>query len=337
MAKMKVAVVTKPGAGFEIQEREIPKPGFGEVRIKVQACGVCFSDHLVKDGLWPGIVYPRVPGHEVAGVVDEVGEGVTEWKKGDRVGSGWHGGHDFVCESCRRGDFVTCRNEAITGITRDGGYQEYMLARHEAVARIPGDLDAAEAGPLLCAGVTTFNSLRHSGATVGDLVGVQGIGGLGHLGVQFAAKAGYRVAAIGRGPENAALAKKLGASVYIDTTAANPADELQKLGGAKVILATAPNAKAMAALIGGLGVGGKLLVVGAPFEPMEVSVVSLLMARRDIQGWPSGTAMDSEDTLRFSSQTGVKAMIEKYPLEKTNEAFARMMSGKAEFRVVLTM
>ena len=337
MAKMKAAVVTKPGADFEIQEREIPKPGLGEVRIKVQACGVCFSDHLVKDGLWPGIVYPRVPGHEVAGVVDEVGEGVTEWKQGDRVGSGWHGGHDFVCESCRRGDFVTCRNEAITGITRDGGYQEYMLARHEAVARIPGDLDAAEAGPLLCAGVTTFNSLRHSGATVGDLVGVQGIGGLGHLGVQFAAKAGYCVAAIGRGPENAALAKKLGASVYIDTTAANPADELQKLGGAKVILATAPNAKAMAALIGGLGVGGKLLVVGAPFEPMEVSVVSLLMARRDIQGWPSGTAMDSEDTLRFSSQTGVKAMIEKYPLEKANEAFARMMSGKAEFRVVLTM
>jgi D-arabinose 1-dehydrogenase-like Zn-dependent alcohol dehydrogenase len=208
MAKMKVAVVTKPGADFEIQEREIPKPGFGEVRIKVQACGICFSDHLVKDGLWPGIVYPRVPGHEVAGVADEVGEGVPEWKKGDRVGTGWHGGHDFVCDSCRRGDFVTCRNEAITGFTRDGGYQEYMLARHEAVARIPGDLDAAEAGPLFCAGVTTFNSLRHSGATFGDLVGVQGIGGLGHLGVQFGAKAGFRVAAIGRGPENAALARR---------------------------------------------------------------------------------------------------------------------------------
>jgi D-arabinose 1-dehydrogenase-like Zn-dependent alcohol dehydrogenase len=337
MAKMKAAVVTKAGGDFEIQEREIPKPGFGEVRIKVQACGVCFSDHLVKDGLWPGIVYPRIPGHEVAGVVDEVGEGVTEWKKGDRVGTGWHGGHDFVCDSCRRGDFVTCKNETITGITCDGGYQEYMLARHEAVARIPDDLDAAEAGPLLCAGVTTFNSLRHSGATVGDLVGVQGIGGLGHLGVQFAAKAGYRVAAIGRGPENAALAKKLGATAYIDTNAANAADELQKMGGAKVILATAPNAKAMAALIGGLGAGGKLLVVGAPFEPMEVSVVSLLMARRNIQGWPSGTAMDSEDTLRFSSQTGVKAMIEKFSLEKANEAFARMMSGKAQFRVVLTM
>ena len=337
MAKMKVAVVTKPGADFEIQEREIPQPGFGEVRMKVQACGICFSDHLVKDGLWPGIVYPRVPGHEVAGVVDEIGAGVTEWKKGDRVGTGWHGGHDFVCESCRRGDFGGCKNGAITGITRDGGYQQYMLARHEAVARIPDDLDAAEAGPLFCAGVTTFNSLRHSGATMGDLVGVQGIGGLGHLGIQFAAKAGYRVAAIGRGPENAALAKKLGASVYIDSVATNPADELQKLGGAKVVLATAPNAKSISALIGGLGVDGKLLVVGAPLEPMEVSVVSLIMARRDIQGWPSGTAMDSEDTLRFSSQSGVRAMIEKYPLEKVNEAFARMVSGKAQFRVVLTM
>jgi D-arabinose 1-dehydrogenase-like Zn-dependent alcohol dehydrogenase len=337
MAKMKAAVATKAGAEFEIQEREIPRPGIGEVRIKVHACGVCFSDHLLKDGLWPGIVYPRVPGHEVAGVVDEVGEGVTEWKKGDRVGTGWHGGHDFVCDSCRRGDFVTCKNEAITGFTRDGGYQEYMLARHEAVARIPADLDAAEAGPLLCAGVTTFNSLRHSGARAGDLVGVQGIGGLGHLGIQFAAKSGYRVAAIGRGPENAALAKKLGASVYIDTNAVNPADELARLGGAKVILATAPNAKAIAALIGGLGTDGKLLVVGAPFEPMEVSVVSLITARRDIQGWPSGSAMDSEDTLRFSSFSGVRTMIEKYPLEKANDAFARMMSGKAQFRVVLTM
>jgi D-arabinose 1-dehydrogenase-like Zn-dependent alcohol dehydrogenase len=282
-------------------------------------------------------VYPRVPGHEVAGAVDEVGQGVTEWKKGDRVGTGWHGGHDFVCDSCRRGDFVTCKNGAITGFTRDGGYQEYMLARHEAVARIPENLDAEEAGPLFCAGVTTFNSLRHSGATAGDLVGVEGIGGLGHLGVQFAAKAGFRVAAIGRGPENATLAKRLGASAYIDTNATNPAEELQKMGGAKVILATAPNAKSISALIGGLGVGGKLLVVGAPLEPMEVSVVALLLARRNIQGWPAGSAMDSEDTLRFSSQTGVKAIIEKYPLEKVNEAFARAMSGKAQFRVVLTM
>jgi D-arabinose 1-dehydrogenase-like Zn-dependent alcohol dehydrogenase len=337
MAKMKAAVAVKAGADFEIQEREIPAPGFGEVRIKVEACGVCFGDNLVKDGHFPGMAYPRVPGHEVAGVVDEVGAGVTEWKKGERVGTGWHGGHDFVCESCRRGDFLMCKNSAITGITRDGGYQEYVLARHEAVARIPDDLDAAEAGPLLCAGVTTFNSLRHSGAVVGDLVGVQGIGGLGHLGIQFAAKAGFRVAAIGRGPENAALAKKLGASIYIDTKATNPAEELQKLGGAKVILATAPNAKAMAGLIGGLGVDGKLLVVGAPHDPLEVPVPLLLIARRNLQGWPSGTAMDSEDTLRFSSRTGVRPMIEKFPLEKVNEAFARMMSGDAQFRVVLTM
>jgi D-arabinose 1-dehydrogenase-like Zn-dependent alcohol dehydrogenase len=337
MAKMKAAVAVKAGADFEIQEREIPAPGFGEVRIKVEACGVCFGDNLVKDGHFPGMAYPRVPGHEVAGVVDEVGAGVTEWKKGERVGTGWHGGHDFVCESCRRGDFLMCKNSAITGITRDGGYQEYVLARHEAVARIPDDLDAAEAGPLLCAGVTTFNSLRHSGAVVGDLVGVQGIGGLGHLGIQFAAKAGFRVAAIGRGPENAALAKQLGASIYIDTKATNPAEELQKLGGAKVILATAPNAKAMAGLIGGLGVDGKLLVVGAPHDPLEVPVPLLLMARRNLQGWPSGTAMDSEDTLRFSSRTGVRPMIEKFPLEEVNEAFARMMSGDAQFRVVLTM
>ena len=337
MAKMKAAVAVKAGADFEIQEREIPTPGFGEVRIKVEACGVCFGDNLVKDGHFPGMAYPRVPGHEIAGVVDEVGAGVTEWKKGERVGTGWHGGHDFVCEPCRRGDFLMCKNSAITGITRDGGYQEYMLARHEALARLPEDLDAAEAGPLLCAGVTTFNSLRHSGAVVGDLVGVQGIGGLGHLGIQFAAKAGFRVAAIGRGPENAALAKKLGASIYIDTKATNPAEELMKLGGAKVILATAPNAKAMAGLIGGLGVDGKLLVVGAPHDPLEVPVPSLLMARRNLQGWPSGTAMDSEDTLRFASRTGVRPMIEKFPLEKVNEAFARMMSGDAQFRVVLTM
>jgi D-arabinose 1-dehydrogenase-like Zn-dependent alcohol dehydrogenase len=337
MAKMKAAVAVKAGGDFEIQERETPTPGFGEVRIKVEACGVCHSDVLTREGLWPGMVYPRIAGHEVAGVVDEVGPGVTEWKKGDRVGSGWHGGHDFVCESCRRGDFITCTNEAITGLTRDGGYQEYMLARHEAVARIPDGLDAADAGPLMCAGITTFNALRHSGAGPGDLVGVQGIGGLGHLGVQFAAKFGYRVAAIGRGPENGTLAKKLGASVYIDTNATDAAKELTKLGGAKVILATAPNAKAMAALVDGLGPGGKLLVVGASLEPMEVSGLSLILAKRNIQGWPSGTAIDSEDTLQFAAMTGVRAMIEKFPLEKANEAYARMMSGQAQFRVVLTM
>lgn len=337
MAKNLVTQVSKAGGDFELVEREIPQPGVGEVRIKVQSCGICFSDHLTKDGGWPGLVYPRVPGHEVAGVIEEVGSGVTEWKKGDRVGVGWHGGHCFVCESCRRGDFGTCRNEAITGITRDGGYQQYMLARHEAIALMPDDLDLVDAGPLMCAGITTFNSLRHSGARPGDVVAVQGIGGLGHLGIQYAAKSGYYVAGIGRGPENAALAKKLGAAVYIDSKATNAAEELQKLGGAKVILCTAPNSKSMAELIPGLSVSGKLLVVGAAPEPIEVSPFQIIMQRRDVQGWPSGTAMDSQDTLRFSARTGVRAMIEKYPLEKVKEAYERMASGHAQFRVVLTM
>ena len=337
MAKNLVAQVGKAGGEFELVEREIPAPAAGEVRIKVKACGICFSDHLVKDGLWPGLQFPRVPGHEAVGVVDEVGAGVTEWKKGDRVGVGWHGGHDFTCANCRRGDFVTCVNEPITGVTRDGGFAQYMIARHEAVALLPGEIDWAEAGPLMCAGITTFNALRNSGARMGDLVAVQGIGGLGHLGIQFAAKAGYRTVGIGRGPENAALAKKLGAHAYLDTKATNAAEALQKMGGAKVILATAPNAKAMSEMIGGLGVGGKLLVVGAPFEPMEVSVVQLLMARRGIQGWPSGTAMDSQDTLEFSAYSGVRPMVEKFPLTKVKEAYERMTSGKAEFRVVLTM
>jgi D-arabinose 1-dehydrogenase-like Zn-dependent alcohol dehydrogenase len=337
MAKNLAAQISKGGGEFEIVEREIAQPGVGEVRIKVQACGVCHSDAAVKEGQWPGIAYPRVPGHEIVGVVDEVGTGVEQWKKGQRVGVGWHGGHCFVCSPCRHGDFVTCEREAITGVTRDGGYQQYMLARQEAVALVPESLDAAEAGPLMCAGITTFNALRNSGARVGDLVAVLGIGGLGHLGIQFAAKAGYRVVAIGRGPENAALAKKLGAFAYIDTKATKGADELNKLGGAKVILATAPNAKAMAELIDGLAIGGKLLVVGAPFEPMEVSVFQLLLKRRGIQGWPSGTAMDSQETLQFAEFAGVQTMIEKFPLSKVNEAYARMMSGSAQFRVVLTM
>lgn len=334
---MKAVVVPKAGGEFEIEEREIPQPGAGEVRIKVQACGICHSDMLSKNGGFPGMTYPLVPGHEVVGVVDEIGIGVTEWKKGDRVGVGWHGGHCFVCDSCRRGDFVTCQNEAITGITRDGGYQEYMLARHEAIALVPSGLDAADAGPLMCAGITTFNALRNSGARVGDLVAIQGIGGLGHLGVQYAAKAGYRTVAIGRGPENAPLAKKLGAFAYIDSKATKVADELKKLGGAKIVLATAPNAKAMAETIDGLSVGGKLLIVGAPFEPLEVSVFSLLLARRGIQGWPSGTARDSQDTLEFSAFAGVRPMVEKYPLAKVKEAYERMESGQAQFRVVLTL
>ena len=336
-ATMKAAQISKPGAGFEVVEREIPKPGAGQVRIKVQACGVCHSDVLTVEGGWPGIEYPRVPGHEVAGVIDAVGAGVSTWKKGQRVGVGWHGGQDNTCLECRRGDFRNCRNLKIAGISYDGGYQEYMVAPVEALAAIPDSLKDAEAAPLLCAGITTYNALRHSGALPGDLVAVQGIGGLGHLGVQFANKFGYKVAAIGRGPENAALAKKLGASVYIDSKATNAAEELQKLGGAKVILATAPNSKAMSELINGLGPNGKLMVVGATVDPIEVTPLQLITGSKSIQGWSSGTPTDSEDTLRFAALNGVRPMIETYPLEKAAEAYARMMSGKAEFRVVLTM
>jgi D-arabinose 1-dehydrogenase-like Zn-dependent alcohol dehydrogenase len=337
IAKNLVAQVSKAGGEFELVEREIAAPGPSEVRIKVQSCGICFSDHLVKDGLWPRLAFPRVPGHEVVGVVDEAGASVTEWRKGDRVGVGWHGGHCFVCASCRRGDFVTCEREQITGVTRDGGFAQYIIARHEAVALLPEGIEWAEAGPLLCAGITTFNALRNSGARAGDLVAVQGIGGLGHLAIQYAAKSGFRVVGIGRGPENAALAKKLGAFAYIDSKATKASDELQKLGGAKVILTTAPNAKAMAEVVDGLGVGGKLVIVGAPFEPMEISALSLIMKRRAIQGWPSGTAMDSQETLQFSAFSGVRPMIEKFPLSKVKEAYERMASGHAEFRVVLTM
>jgi D-arabinose 1-dehydrogenase-like Zn-dependent alcohol dehydrogenase len=335
--QMTVAQISKPGAGFEIVERDIPEPGAGHVRIKVQACGVCHSDVLTVEGAWPGIQYPRVPGHEVAGVIDEVGAGVSAWQKGQRVGVGWHGGHDNTCRQCRRGDFVNCENQKISGISYDGGYQQYMLAPVEALAAIPDSLKDVEAAPLLCAGITTYNALRHSGAMPGDLVAVQGVGGLGHLGIQFANKFGYKVAAIGRGSENAALAKKLGASVYIDSQATKPAEELQKLGGAQVVLATAPSSKAMSELIDGLAANGKLMVVGATFDPIEVTPIQLISKMRTIQGWASGTPADSEDTLRFAELSGVRPMIETYPLEKAAEAYARMMSGKAEFRVVLTM
>jgi D-arabinose 1-dehydrogenase-like Zn-dependent alcohol dehydrogenase len=337
VATMKVAQISKPGAGFQVVEREIPKPGAGEVRIKVQACGVCHSDVLTVEGGFPWIQYPRVPGHEVAGIVDEVGAGVSAWKKGQRVGVGWHGGHDNTCRECRRGDFRNCQNVKIAGISYDGGYQQYMLAPVEALVAIPDSLSDVDAAPLLCAGITTYNALRHSGALPGDLVAVQGIGGLGHLGIQYANKFGYKVAAIGRGPENAALAKKLGASVYIDSKATKAAEELQKLGGAKVILATAPSSKAMSELIDGLGPNGKLVVVGATMDPIEVTPVQLIFGSKSIQGWAAGTPAASEDTLRFSELSGVRAMIETYPLEKAAEAYARMMSGKAEFRVVLTM
>jgi D-arabinose 1-dehydrogenase-like Zn-dependent alcohol dehydrogenase len=334
---MKAAQIPKPGADFQIVEREIPKPGAGQVLIKVQACGVCHSDLLTKEGAWPGIDYPRVPGHEVVGVIDELGAGVTAWENGQRVGVGWHGGQDGTCLFCRRGDFRNCRNLKVTGIGYDGGYQQYMVAPVEALAAVPESLSAVEAAPLLCAGVTTFNALRHSGAMPGDVVAVLGIGGLGHLGIQFASKFGYKVAAIGRGSENAALAKKLGASVYIDNKATNAAEALQKLGGAQVILATAPSSKSMSEVIDGLAPNGKLLVVGASMDPIEVTPIQLIVGSKTVQGWAGGAPTDSEDTLRFAEQTGVRPMIETYPLEKAAEAYARMLSGNAQFRVVLTM
>ena len=334
---MKVAQISKPGGDFEIVERDIPEPDAGQVRIKVQACGVCHSDVLTKEGLWPGIQYPRIPGHEVVGIIDEVGSGVSTWKMGQRVGVGWHGGQDGTCRECRRGDFRNCRNLKISGISFDGGYQQYMVAPLEALVAVPDGLSDTEAAPLLCAGITTYNALRHSGALPGDLVAVQGVGGLGHLGIQFAQKFGYKVAAIGRGAENAPLAKKLGANVYIDSVATNAAEELQKMGGARAILATAPSSKAMSELIDGLGPNGTLMVIGAAFDPIEVTPVQLITGSRAIQGWSSGTAADSEDTLNFAELTGVRPMIETYPLERAGEAYARMMSGKAQFRVVLTM
>ncbi len=337
VATMKAAQIPKAGGEFQIVEREIPAPAAGHVRIEVEACGVCHSDVLTKEGSWPGIQYPRVPGHEVAGRIDALGAGVSEWKKGQRVGVGWHGGQDGTCLACRRGDFRNCRNLKIAGISYDGGYAQYMLAPVEALVSIPESLGDTESAPLLCAGITTFNALRHSGALPGDLVAVQGIGGLGHLGIQFANKFGYKVAAIGRGSENAALANKLGASVYIDSKATNAAQTLQKMGGAQVILATAPNAKAMSELIDGLGPNGKLVVVGVAFDPIQVTPVQLISGSRSIQGWAAGTPTDSEDTLRFAELTGVRAMIETYPLEKAGEAYARMLSGNARFRVVLTM
>ena len=337
MAKMKVAQVPKPGGDFEIVERDIPQPGRAQVRIKIHACGVCHSDVVTKEGLFPGIQYPRVPGHEVAGVVDEVGAGVEKWKKGQRVGVGWHGGHCFQCEPCRRGDFVVCENVKVSGISYDGGYAEYMIAPAEAVAELPESLKDVEAAPLLCAGITTYNSMRHAGAFPGDLVAVQGVGGLGHLGIQFANKSGYKTVAIGRGKGNEALAKKLGAHIYIDSENSQPADELQKLGGAKVILATAPSGKAMSALVPGLAPNGKLMVIGAPSDSLELNALDLLLKKREVRGWAAGTPVESEDTLKFAELSGVRPMIETYPLAKAAEAYARMMSGQAQFRVVLTM
>jgi len=317
-------------------EREIPQPGPRQVRIKVQACGLCHSDSFTKDGTWPGITFPRVPGHEIAGVIDAVGAEVPEWRPGERVGVGWFGGNCGYCEACRRGDFVTCRNGRITGITQDGGYADYVVVPFEALARIPDELTPIEAAPLVCAGVTTFNALRNSGARPPDLIAVLGIGGLGHLGVQFAAKMGFRTVAIARGKDKEPLAHQLGAHHYIDSQAENVSEQLQKLGGAKVVLATATSNKAMADTLGGLGLNGKLIILGASFEPLQVNTPPMIGERQSIAGWPSGSSIDSQDTLAFSALNGVRPMTEVYPLERAAEAYERMMSNKARFRVVLT-
>jgi len=337
MSKMRVVQVTRPNGPLEIVEREIPQPGAGQVRVKVEACGVCHSDAMTKEGLWPGIQYPRVPGHEIAGTIDALGSGVSGWIKGQRVGVGWHGGHCGYCDSCRRGDFVTCQVALqIPGIAYDGGYAEFVIVPAGALALIPEGLSAVEAGPLMCAGVTTFNPLRNSGARPGDLVAVLGIGGLGHLGIQFAAKMGFKTVAIARGTDKEPLSRQLGAAHYIDSQRQDPAAELLKLGGAKVVLATVTSGNAMSATLGGLGVNGKLVILGAAAEPMQVPGIPLLLGRRSIVGWPSGTSIDSQDTLAFSKLTGVRSMNEIFPLERAAEAYEHMMSGKARFRAILT-
>jgi D-arabinose 1-dehydrogenase-like Zn-dependent alcohol dehydrogenase len=335
MTTMRAVQISRPGGPFELVERPIPAPGPGTVRLKVEACGVCHSDALIKEGPIP-IAYPRVPGHEVAGVVDAVGAGVTGWTVGQRAGVGWNGGFCGVCAACRRGDLFACVTKQVTGLTFDGGYADYMLAPASALAAIPAELTAVEAAPLMCAGITTFNALRNAGARPGDLVAVLGLGGLGHLGVQFAAKMGFRTVAIARGPEKAALAQKLGASSYIDSKAGDPAAALTKLGGAKVVLATVTDGDAMAATVAGLAANGTLMVLGGA-RAMAASPGVLLGGRRSIKGWYSGTAADSEDTMSFSALTGVRSMNEVYPLEKVTEAYDRMMSGGARFRAVLTM
>jgi D-arabinose 1-dehydrogenase-like Zn-dependent alcohol dehydrogenase len=337
MPTMKAVQISKPGGNFELVERPTPQPDRGQVRIKVEACGICHSDALVKEGFWPGLQYPRVPGHEIAGRIDAIGAEVTKWKPGQRVGVGWHGGHCFQCEPCRRGDFFNCQFEKITAIHFDGGYAEYVIVPAEAVALIPDELPADEAAPLLCAGITVHNALRNSGARGGDLVAVQGIGGLGHLGIQYARQMGFRTVAIGRGGDKQVLAKKLGAHEYIDTGAGDPAQALQKMGGAHVVLATAPDSKSISALVNGLAPRGTLMVVGAGLESLTVTPLQLIAGSKTIRGWASGTARDSQDTLEFSAVSGVRPVIERYPLEKAADAYEQMTSGKARFRVVITM
>ena len=335
MAKMRAVQVSRPKGPFEIVQREIPEPGAGSVRIRVQACGVCHSDSLTKEGTFPGLQYPRIPGHEVVGVIDAIGQGVSGWSVGRRVGVGWHGGYCGRCDSCRHGDFFACELGRITGITYDGGYAEYMVAPSTAIALLPEGLSPVEAAPLMCAGLTTFNSLRNSGARPGDTVAVLGLGGLGHLGVQFAVRMGYKTVAIARGKDKEALARKLGAALYIDSQAQDPAAELAKLGGARVIVATVTNGEAMSAVQGGLGINGTLMILGAP-PSLAVSPFLLISGRRSIKGWYSGTSIDSQETLRFSVLSGVRSMNEVYPLERVTEAYEQMMSGRARFRVVMT-
>jgi D-arabinose 1-dehydrogenase-like Zn-dependent alcohol dehydrogenase len=337
IAYMRSVQVSKPKGPLEIVEKDIPKPGAREVRIKVQACGVCHSDSFTKEGLFPGIQYPRVPGHEIAGIIDEVGKEVSQWQPKQRVAVGWHGGNCGHCESCRRGDFVTCKYAQVPGISYDGGYADYMIAPMEALALIPEQLSAIEAAPLMCAGITTYNALRNSGARVGDTVAILGMGGLGHLGIQFAAKMGFNTVAIGRARDKEEeLMKNLGARQYIDNRSQNAVEELNKLGGAKVILATVPSGKAMTEILEGLAANGKLVVIGASDEPIQVPTSLMILGRRSLIGWPAGTSIDSQDTLSFSVLSGVRSMNEEFPLERAAEAYDHMMSGKAKFRCVLT-
>jgi len=336
MAKMRVVQVPQPKAPFELVEREPPEPSAGSVRIKVQACGICHSDSFTKDGLMPGIQYPRVPGHEVIGIIDAVGVDVSGWAAGQRIGVGWHGGNCGYCDSCRRGDAFACETETlVTGVTSDGGYADYMIAPADALARVPADLSSIDGAPLMCAGITTFNALRNSGARPGETVAVLGLGGLGHLAVQFAAKLGFRTVAIARGQDKVPLAHQLGAHHYIDNAAEDPAAALQKLGGAKAIFATVTSSEAMNSVQGGLAANGTLMVIGA-VDAITIDAQALLSGRRSIKGWYSGTSIDSQETLAFSALTGVRPMTEIFPLERASEAYERMMSGKARFRVVLT-
>ncbi|HEU0037376.1 MAG TPA: alcohol dehydrogenase [Kofleriaceae bacterium] len=332
--KMRAAQISKANGPFEIVERDVPEPGAGQVRVKVEACGVCHSDAFVKSAGFPGMTLPRVPGHEIAGRIDAVGAGVTMWKAGDRVGVGWHGGHCFQCDACRRGLFINCAAAKVTGISHDGGYAEYAVVPSESVARIPEGLSAVDAGPLLCAGVTTYNSLRNSGARPGDTVAVQGIGGLGHLAIQYAARMGFRTIAVSRGADKAQLARELGAHAYVDTEATPAGEALKKLGGADLVLATAPHSQAIASTVEGLKSRGKLLIVAAPFEPLQVSAFGLLSGKT-VAGWPSGSAIDSEDTMAFSALTNVRPRVETFPLDQAEQAFTKMMENRVRFRAVL--